>query len=352
MQKRFCMSRTTILKTQMASRRPVRIKDVAAAAGVSVTTVSDALNGKGRLPEGTRKRVRAKASALGYTPNLTARSLATGKTGVLALTISTDRNASFAAGQSDYFVELMSAASSTALECGYAMILSRSGTEGGSQRVAIDGAIVVDPVLDDPILADLTATHTPTVTIGRDATDRRDGYWVDNDHSAGTRKVLDHLAKAGARSIALISGPAIHSYTRDVRTAYKAWCRESDLPARVMTAKTSFTEAAGYEAAVSLFEDEDRPDAIYATLDRLAVGARLAAEARSLRVPEDLLVAAMSDSAANRTSRPQLTALHLNPADVGHRAAEMLVALVEGRLVGDHHCIVPTVLLRRGSTRR
>ena len=128
----------------------IGIKEVAAAAGVSITTVSHALNGKGRLPAETRERVRDVAEALGYVPSATARSLARGRTGILALTVARAATMPFSLADFDYFAQLMNGASTAALERGYALVLApaAAGTEL-LDSVPLDGAIVVDPVRGD-----------------------------------------------------------------------------------------------------------------------------------------------------------------------------------------------------------
>jgi DNA-binding LacI/PurR family transcriptional regulator len=352
-QKRFCESRHTPYAVDM-TRKPGRVgmRDVAAAAEVSVTTVSDALNGKGRLPEQTRDHVRTVARRLGYRPSLVARGLASRRAGNLALTISTQEGSTFAFGALDYFVQLMSSATSTALEHGYALSLLHRDSSGLPLDLPVDGAIVVDPVVHDVTLSQLREHGVPTVTTGRDPA-LEDGAWqVDNDHAAGTEKILQHLRGAGAGRIALISGPPVHSYIVDAVRAYEQWCtRHGDAPMHSV-AKYSQTEAAGYTAASALLSHADRPDAIYATLDRLALGAALAARASELTVPDDLLLAGLSDSEASRTATPPLTTLALNPTSIAQRAVEMLVALVEGRSVADPQVTVPTRVIARTSTRR
>jgi DNA-binding LacI/PurR family transcriptional regulator len=328
------------------------MKEVAAAAGVSITTVSDAMNGKGRLPQTTRDNVRKVANQLGYRPSVIARRLATGNTGNLVLTVSTAEEATFAFGAVDYFVQLMSSATSKALEHGCSLILLHEKGSTVPPGLPLDGAIVIDPVASDPTLAQLHADGIPTVTAGCDPAGGHEGFWVDNDHVAGTRKILDHLEAAGAETVALISGPPVHSYIVDAVKAYGEWCAERDRPPCTSLAPYSMTEAAGYAAAADLLDRHGRPDAIYATLDRLAIGAALAANAHGLTVPNDLLLAGLSDSEASRTAHPPLTTLSLNPKKIGEAAVEMLIALIDGRPLPEPHVRIPTRVIARTSTRR
>ena len=331
----------------------IGIKEVAAAAGVSITTVSHALNDKGRLPEETRERVRSVAAALGYRPSAPARSLAGGRTGILALTVSRVEALPFSLADFEYFAQLMNGASTTALEQGYALVLAPSAAGPDLlDGVPLDGAIVVDPVRGDRTLARLHERGVPVVTTGREPDGAEDAPWVDNDHIAGTRSILDHLAAAGARRVALITSPPVHSYTADSLDAYRAWCRARGTEPEVATVTGSLTEGEGYAAALDLLDRDDPPDGIYATLDRLALGALLAAEARGVDVPGELLVAGCTDSHASRGARPALTALSLDPEQIGVEAVETLIALAEGRDERPPHRYVPTTIVPRASSSR
>jgi DNA-binding LacI/PurR family transcriptional regulator len=329
----------------------VGIREVAAAAGVSVTTVSHALNGKGRLPAETRERVRQVALDLGYRPSRTARNLVGGRTGLLGLTVAQTSKVPFVLSDFAYFTQMMSAAATAAIERGYALVLTPPAAGGGWPQVDLDGAVVVDPIADDPLVGDLRASGTAVVTTGR-VVGEDGGPWVDNDHAAGTRTVLDHLARRGARRIALITSPPVTSYTADSEDAYRAWCDDHGAEPLVEYARRDLTEGAGYAVASGLLDRDDPPDAIYATLDRLALGTLLAAQARRIDVPGDLLLVGCTDSDAARLARPALTILNLHAAEIGRRAVELLADVVEERVEPDATVTIPTRVVVRASTRR
>jgi len=334
-------------------RRRIGIKEVAQAAGVSVTTVSHALNGKGRLPDETRERVRRIAEELGYRPNATARNLVVGRTGLLGVAVSSAGGAPFAASDFAYFAQLMMAASTEAIARGYALVLAPADAAlDPTSGIAVDGAIIVDPIRDDPVVAELRRAGIPVVTTGRvPGTD--DGCWVDNDHVAGTRSMLDHLHRRGARRIALMTSPIEISYTIDVERAYRAWCAERRMEPLVKTTAEDLTERAGYAAAGELLSLPDPPDAIFATYDRLAFGTLLAAEAHGVAVPGDLLLATTAtESQAPQQARPPLTTLNLHPVEIGQAAARLLVDLVDGRTPEHDRVYVPHRVVARASTRR
>jgi DNA-binding LacI/PurR family transcriptional regulator len=328
----------------------IGIKEVAAAAGVSTTTVSHALSGKGRLPEATRERVREVAGQLGYRPNVSARKLGGGSTGLLALAVSQVEDLTFQLGDFDYFASLIRYATTAALDRGYALALAPAAdVEGALHKIPADGAIVVDPVPDDASVTYLRSQGVPIVTTGRLLDGGGEDHWVDNDHVAGVRKVLDHLHAVGARRIALVAPRTFASYIVDVRAGYSGWCADHGCE-EIVGIAPDVTETGGFEVSTELLERADPPDAIYAALDRLAIGVLLAATAKEVRVPEDLRVAACTDSVAAQTARPPLTTLGLDPERIGREAIGMLIDLVEGSEVEPRTRLVPTRLIEREST--
>jgi DNA-binding LacI/PurR family transcriptional regulator len=334
-------------------RRTAGIEDVARQAGVSPTTVSHALNGKGRVSEETRLRVAEAAKALGYRGSAIARRLASGaRGGVLALQVAA-RDSPTVVSDVEYFTILMMATATAALSQGYWLTLAPvSATEDIWNSLPADGVILVDPLIDDPLVRAFEDRDVPVVTVGRSSLEVNGGGWVDNDHIAGTHAILEHLRGQGADSIALIIGPERNSYTLDARNAYQDWASARGAETRIYVAGSGLSEYAGYEATVKMFAEGWRPDAIYATVDRLALGSLRAIKDQGLSVPEDILLAGLSDSESARSARPPLTVLALHPDQVGQGAAEMLIALVEGRKTGPRHRLIPAQVVARRSTER
>ena len=328
------------------------IRDVAEAAGVSITTVSHALNRKGRLPAETREHVQAVAERLGYRPNVNARNLAGGRSGLLALAMSRIEDPAFQLGDFDYYGALVGGATSAAIDRGYALAVAPAAdAEKTLHKVSAEGAIVVDPVPGDRSVQYLRQTATPFVTTGRPLDAADGGYWVDNDHEDGLRRMFDHLARADSERIALVTPLDFkNSYVDDTLGAYRKWCSDQGFPEMIANA-AAMTEEAGYEAAISFLDSPEPPDAIFATIDLLAIGVLHAARQRGIPVPGELQVAASHDSRAAQMARPPLTSLSVNPGEIGRHAVEMLINLVEEIEVDDDHVIVPTQVLARGSTR-
>lgn len=334
--------------------RRVGIRDVAAAAGVSATTVSHALNDKGRLPESTRELVRETARRLGYRPNPSAQRLGGGRTGLLGLTIAHPGSRPPAAiTDVAYFVQLLSAASTTALNGGYALVLSANGPrcDESWRHTPLDGAVVVDPISGDPTVPNLRADGIPVVTTGRVPGSSPTDPYVDNDHVSGATRLLAHLQRAGAERIAFLSPPPLTSYAESLHNAYHAWCAQRGLPAQMVVVGDDFDVGAGYAAASEIIQHHP-PNAILGATDRLALGASLAARSHGLRVPDDMLIAAYTDSESNLRADPTITALQLHPDQIGQQAIELLIDLIEGAGPREQQILIPSRLVARSSTRR
>ena len=332
----------------------VGIKDVAEAAGVSITTVSHALSGKGRLPATTRERVRAIATELGYTPHPVARSLASGRTGLLATVVSVPGGAPLAFTEIDYYMALMNGATRAAIEHGYALVLapSTAGSETWSV-MPLDGVLVIDPADGDPQVPMLRALGVPVVFVGRDPHGRVDDLVVQNDRGAATRDVLEHLVDAGGQRVGLLTLRTFESFTEDCIAAYRAWCEvRGQEPFLHVAAGDSTSGAATYRTAAAAFLDApDRPDAVFCLYERLGAEVVAGAAARRVRVPEDLLVVTIAEIGVASTTEPPLTTLEINQQQLGAVAADLLAAALRGD-APTSVLDVPTRIVPRASTAR
>ncbi|NUU21322.1 MAG: LacI family DNA-binding transcriptional regulator [Streptomycetaceae bacterium] len=333
----------------------VGIRDVAAAAGVSITTVSDALNGKGRLPDSTRGHVREVADRLGYRPSAAARTLRTGRSGLIGLTTAAHAAEPFALSEYGWFTELVRAATGAALDRGYALVvLPVSSRHDVWSSVALDGTIVVDPADDDPMVRELLRRGVPVVTGGHPGASTVHG-WVDIDHKLAMGTVLDHLVEAGARRIGVLAAED-GTYARRCVEAYEAWCAPHGYQP-VVEAYRSGVPGAAAEAAGRLLDRApgERPDAVFGLHEGCGAELLAAARSRGLRVPADLLVACCGEDAP-RTDLA-LTTLSLQPRIAGSSAVELLVGVIEdegarpGPLIPAQRT-VPIRLSVRASTRR
>lgn len=324
------------------------IYDIAREANVSITTVSHALNGKGRVSPQMREQIQLVAQRLGYRGNPQARGLAMGRTMTLAMQLGSQ--AGVLVPGLEYFVEILTAASASALELGYGFVLAPTGTSVKSlQHLAIDGAVVVDPTGNEVLFEH---TGTPIVTTGRVPGDLGNYSWVDNNHRAGTRLILDHFAETGRSRPALLATSVQQSYVEDAVDEYLGWCREHTLEPVVERVADTTTETDTVSTIDKLLSRRPRPDAIYTTLDRLAMGVLLACRDRRISVPHDLAIASTTDTQFLRSANPPVTAFDLNAPEIGRRATELLIRQIEEGDEPPRHVIVPSSLTVRASTQK
>lgn len=349
------MSEPTTRATRRGSAgeaRRVTIRDVAQAAGVSPSTVSDALNGKGRVDARTRTRISRVAARLGYQANRHARSLRSGRAMTLALVL--PRAAEKPRDETmlgiDYYMELAATAARSAFERDHAVLLVPPlSTPDDLRRFAVDGGIVVDPRANDPMVDLFEELMLPWVVVDRDVGRPGDQWCVAADNYRNTMLVLDHLRAGGARRIALLTAPDEWSWFRESRRAYEEWTAAHGQEPIVAEATLKSLESSAAAKAGALLDGPDRPDAVFAPPDRFAVGALRAARERGLEVPRDLRIAAGVDSHLLVTSEPPLTALDLCPADVGDAAVELLIARIRGE-AAERTRIVDAKLRERASS--
>lgn len=313
--------------------RPVTIRDVAKLAGVSVTTVSHAFSGRRHVRPETRERIATAAADLGYRPNPSAQSLRLGRTRTLALLlagapIGVDADIYLGA---DFYVTLANVAARTAFDRDYALLLMPpldAHADLGAR--AIDGAIVVDPVRNDPRVAGLEDAGVPTVTIERDLGRPRDPWWVGPDNGANARLALDHLAEAGAARVAFLTAEVDAGWAIENEEAYRAWCRDRrQRPIVASVALDDMVPNTG-RAMDKLLDRAQPPDGLFAVAELIGPAALAAARRHGVAVPDQLRVVAGVDSNAARVSTPSLTAIDSRPDAQAAAAVELLLARLGG----------------------
>lgn len=333
------------------SRRPARvtINDVADAAGVSITTVSHSLNGKGRISPETRRRVAKVAAGLGYRPSASARSLAGGRSGLILITISVAGDGAPATfGSYQYYNEMLHAATSEAFDAGFAVVAFPDAPSevGRLELLEPEGVIVVDPYRDHPVVDYARRHEIPVVTTGR--APGGDEPAVDNDHHRAATVVLDHLEAMGAGRIGILSPPVDRSYIADALGAYEDWCSARAIKPTIGEASNQ-SQAAGEAAARRLLRRRRPPDGLYALLDSLGFGALRAARLQGVAIPDELKLVALTESSLCAQTEPPLTTLNLNPELIAREAVRAVVARIRRREDDSPLPSIPVELIVRRS---
>jgi len=331
----------------------VSLKDIAKRAGVSVATVSNVVNGYRPVGDATRVIVMQAISELGYSPNVTARHLRRGRSGIIALAIPELNN--------PYFAELAEVTIREAGQLGYTVLLDH--TEGdrdkefelsqGFRAQVIDGLILSPAAIDrDDVLA--RSNTTPMVLVGERVYDvPYDHIAIDN--VAASIAAVRHLLDLGRRRIAFIGSRAdVHVQPAQLRLlgyreALEAAGIEYD-PALVVTTD-GFGRRDGADGLRPLMELAKPPDAVFAYNDLIGVRVLRAANELGLSVPDDLAVVGFDDIEEGRYSNPTLTTISPDKAGIGRTAVAALVGRLEGtRSDPPHEVQVPFALVVREST--
>jgi DNA-binding LacI/PurR family transcriptional regulator len=304
---------------------PPGLKDVAARAGVSIKTVSNVVNGYVHVAPATRARVQAAIEALGYVPNMAARQLRSGRSGVIALAVPEL--------QSPYFAEIAGLIVQAAEQRSWTVLIDQTDGQAerernlvaGLRRHAIDGLIFSPLALAGEELAH--ESGTPMVLLGeRISHGPADHVAIDN--TAAAAEATRHLCSLGRRRIAAIgvqerpSAVTAHQRLAGYRSALAAAGlpvdRELEVPVE------SFHRADGAAAMARLLEAADPPDAVFCFNDLLALGAIRTLLSRGRSVPGDVAVIGFDDVEDGRFSTPTLSTVSPDAPRIAQLAVDLL----------------------------
>jgi LacI family transcriptional regulator len=303
------------------------LEDIARMAGVSRSTVSRVLNGGTHVKEKTRQDVLRVVAQVDFQPNLAARGLAAGRTGVIGLVIPMGVGRIF----SDPFFPLFIQGVTTACNARDASVMLWLDEPEFERRTIrqvlynglLDGVIVASMMTDDPIVEALAERNLPFILIGRHPT-RDDLSFVDVENRAGARRAALWLVDRGCKRIAAIHGPREMIAGLDRALGFEDALRDAGLaldPA--LMALGDFSLESGYLAMGRLLCA--KPDGLFAASDAMALGALRRAQEAGLTIPRDLAVVGFDDIPAAAVSHPALSTMRQPIRLCGETAAEALL---------------------------
>ncbi|MCW2270852.1 HTH-type transcriptional repressor PurR [compost metagenome] len=329
------------------------IKDVAALAGISYTTVSHVLNKTRPVSEQVRLKVEAAIAELDYVPSAVARSLKARSTATIGLLVPNSVN--------PYFAELARGIEDGCERKGYCVILCNSDDNPQKQRSylrvllekRIDGLIVASVGEDSDLLDSLAAVRTPMVIVDR-ALEGVEADIVRIDHEQGAYLATRHLLDLGHRDIACIGGPDNTSVAQLRLAGFEralAEARVTVAPERILS--SDFTSLGGYAAAARLLEGQ-HPTAIFAGNDMIGIGVLRAAAERNICVPSELSVIGFDDIQLSRYVFPALTTVGQSIRELGESAAALLLSRIAQPLRGapEQRIVAPKIVLRESTAPR
>lgn len=340
-------------ETVSQARKRVTIRDVAARAGVSTSTVSYVINDSGPVAAGTRALVTNAIRELGFEPNQSARSLKRPRVSSIGLIVPELRNAFFAlltegvqeaAFEHDVVVVLCSTGASAEREDYYASMLK-------SQR--LDGVLYLSGTgVSRQSLIELAALE-PIVFVDERLTGM-DVPWVGSDNRGGARAAAEHLLEVGHRHIGIIGGPpALWSAEQRLAGYREAMAAAGIDPDDAPTRDGDYRYDSGYKAAGELLSgsQRERLTAILCANDLMAFGVIRYCRENGLRIPEDVSLVGFDDIPAASLLSPPLSTVRQAAHEMGRLATELLLKRVGGEDAGsvEAPALLPTSLQARES---
>ena len=311
-----------------ADRQPITIRDVAAAAGVSPSTVSRVLTDSVHVAEEKRASVLAAIERLHFRPNLTARGLVRGRSweiGVLAQGISSPFYSLVLAGIAD---GLQDSGYQPIFAEGYSAELAIRALSSFVDRRA-DALIVVGGQTPDELLLDV-AEQLPVVAVGRSMSGR-ERQCLQVSHLEGAHAATRHLIDLGHERIAHITGLLSHPDSAERVAGYTRALREAGLLADPrLIVSGDWQEPSGLAGVETLFAREAAFSAIFAGNDQMAYGAMLALHQRGLQVPRDVSLVGFDDQSGASFTNPPLTTVHQPMQEMGRAAAQGVLRMLRG----------------------
>ncbi len=329
------------------------IFDVAEAAGVSIKTVSRVFNREPNVRQSTAERVMAAARKLSYSPNLSAKRLASQRSFLVGLVYDTPT------GDNSFVPDIQSGALATCKDRPYELIIHPTDADNEDiveqliefyRRLDMDGLILLPPLSDNrDLLSELAATSIRFSRISQSFTEEF-GPCVSVDDEDAAFAVTEYLIELGHDRIGFICGKPSHGATRERLQGYQRALNKHRVAYRKTLVKDGdFSFASGREAGRDLLQRKHRPTAIFASNDDMASGVLVAARELNLRVPEDLSICGYDDIAVAQQCWPPLTTVRQPIREMARIASELLVQTIEGKKP-KHHVLLNAKLIIRESS--
>lgn len=337
----------------MSHRRDHRtpnIAEVAAAAGVSRQTVSNALNAPARLRAETLHRVLTAVQDLGYQPNRAARSLRRRESRVIGLHIDPPQ-VGRAGSLLDRFLHALVEHSA---DSGYHVLLFAprdddeiSGFDELLSASAVDAFVLTDTHRGDPRVQWLLDHEAAFAAFGRPWCDAPQHAWVDVDGAAGTAQAVEHLVERGHRRIGFVGWPADFDLGNDRRSGWAAACRRHGVEHEGLASQGVDRVEEGAAGAAALLDRDDPPTALVCASDTLAMGALAALMLRGLRAGRDVAVTGFDDTPTAAVLPLGLTSVRQPLEDVAAAIVKRLDAMLSGTVPpGPGELLTPSLVVR------
>lgn len=329
----------------------ITIKDISKRLGISVSTVSKALNGYPDVSDGTRERILEMARELDYHPNIAAQSLRRGRTNKIGLLI--NNPLPFI---SEYIADIISGAALTAEQQGNNLVLYTTAVTHPDELRRICRAREVDGLIlifapEPDVVAVLEQENMPFIVFGR-RVEQPGVSFVAPDNRAGAYVLTQHLIEQGHRRIGFTTRPVLGTVSDDRFAGYQQALADADIlfnPDLVL--ETIIEEMSGYKAMRAFLDMAEPPTAVFTFYDLMAVNALDAVQDQGLRVPEDIAIAGFDGLRSSLITKPRITTVQQPLSVMGQRAMELLLNRIQDNAQPPITEIFPVELIVRQSTR-
>ena len=310
----------------------ITIDDIAEKLGISKTTVSRALSGKGRISEETRARVLACIEECGYRPNHIAKSLAFSKSFNIAVAVPSDAEVN----EIPFFQTCLNGIASTVSQADYDVIFSVtthdscSGLKRLIRNQKVDGVILTRLLTDDRAVDFMKSSGIPFVVIG--TSPDPDIIQVDSNQEEGCREMIKYLLHQGETDIVLIAGDPEHQVNKDRHKGFCSAVEKSGFPELVQSVHWNVISMEDTEAVIKKSAVSDC-SCIVCMDDVICARVLKVLHKQGIRVPEDMRVISFYDSALMEQYHPPITDLHVAVEQLSSKAGELMIDAIKGKEV-------------------
>lgn len=326
------------------------IKDIAKKAGVSVATVSRAINNKSDISEGMRKYILKIIDDMGYVPNSIAKNLSHGRTNLIAVMLPTLNN--------QFFSELLSEIEIEANKNGYNTLFFNSSDDRTKVEYYLNsmrsnfvcGAIINSLSVTKRDLERLEKNGIKTITIDRSISSPHYSS-VTVDHRLGGRIATEHLFDKGCKNPVMLSGARDDSIANERMAGFADVVERHTGRKKITVIHSDLTAVGGYQEFLKFIKSNKKCDGVFCSNDAMAFGAMRACFDSGIRVPDDLLIIGYDNSSMNDMYIPRLSSINQNLNMIGKLSIETLMQLLDGKTQIQHLTITPELVIRESTTK-
>lgn len=333
----------------------VTIKDVAALAGVSPSTVSRTCKNNPSISEETKERVRKAMAELGYEPNFQASNLASQNSRTIGIILPASAKEVY---ENSFYLEAIQGISHycngrqymTTIVTGQDEVEILDAVRSMSRSGKVDGFIILYSKKDDPVIDYLFNEGLLYILIGKATQYTNQTIYIDNDNLLAGREAAEYLYQLGHRRIAYLGSDSSLMFSADRKAGYQLALASHQLPVRPeYCVEVKNVSENNEEAIRGLLMQKDRPTAILVSDDILAVSLERVCLENHLAIPEDLSIISFNNSLFARLTSPQLTSIDIGAGQLGSEAASQIINHIENPNLLATKIIVPHHLIERDS---